>query len=1141
MSSSQRELREVEKLLKLDPTNTELLAQKQKLLADSVEAAREKLEKLRIAQEQAQAKVASGEIGEDQYRALEREVIKAEQSLQKLEVQADNTGGEMKDAGKAAAEAGEDAAESGDKWGGLGEKMLAIGAATAAIAAVGAAVKKVVAEIADLAKKAAYAADDLNTMAAVTGLSTKQLQIFLYASEQIDVSFETLSGSMTRLVRNMGTAQRGTGDAAIAFEQLGIAITDDVTGELRDSQEVFDEIIEALGEMENETQRDAYAMQILGKSARDLNPLIQGGADALKEYGEQAEAAGLILEQGALDKLNLVSDALDTFKATASSVGNLLMVQFAQPIASAIDWVTERIHNFTTEMTSGPGAAAKQLGASIKEAAKETKAADAAFESTTEKLAAQTAITESYIGKLRELEAQGLSTEAASRQYAAVVENLNALYPDLNAQIDENTGLLQNGIGALEEYTQAWLDAAVAQAAQEHLAEILGTTAGLMKDLALKEGELHRKIAEKEALSGPYYELIDALGLSREHIDDVGMSMLELSNMGANSADESVRSLAMSVFKASGEYDNLTDGIASLEYQIEKGNKAVEESKEKYDLAEESLSEYINSLINADEAGGEGTETTINHTEAIEKLAKATNSLAGESDRLTKALKEQEGAGTLSLGTINSLIDSGYALALQIDAETGAVTVNKDAYIALAAAKIEEQIKSAEIDRAMLRAELISEATAAIDTADSYYAMAAAKAAADAALAGSAEYRTYSAQIAALKELKASLGSVSSGYASVGGAAKKAAKEEESAAKQALRAYQDKKKDLDHLKAMDVLDEAKYYDALSKLREEYLTDDENLEEYRKVTEQIHAYDQKMLDASLASYEGHLDEVSDVFKAALSELESEMSDLQRRQESFAGRLASYSDIFDKDESGKITASDPKEALATLEKYRETIAALKDAGLSEGLLAEVTSKDVTSAIAYGEDLLSKSKEDFEEYVDVWEQTQALAKEIAAEYYKDQLTTLETEYNDKLGEALTSLQETAYSSGEETVHELIAGALEQKDALVDTYEQMAKEAIAAFRSAFEDSEVALNYALTTDSLPGKSLYSAGGQAPGYTDAQAAEIVSSIKAAFSDMSITVAPHDTVVNIDGIEAARAIDQPLYDLRAASPQIKDDF
>jgi phage-related minor tail protein len=83
----QSELRQVDKLLKLDPKNTELLAQKQKLLAEAVQNSKEKLDRLKTTQQQVNEQFARGEISEEQYRAFQREVAKAEQELKGFEKQ----------------------------------------------------------------------------------------------------------------------------------------------------------------------------------------------------------------------------------------------------------------------------------------------------------------------------------------------------------------------------------------------------------------------------------------------------------------------------------------------------------------------------------------------------------------------------------------------------------------------------------------------------------------------------------------------------------------------------------------------------------------------------------------------------------------------------------------------------------------------------------------------------------------------------------------------------------------------------------------------------------------------------------------------------------------------------------------------
>ncbi len=91
IKNAQAQLKDVEKLLKLDPSNTELVRQKQKLLADAIKGTKEKLTTLKTAAEQANEQLQKGEITQEQYDALQREIQGTEQALRSLESQASST------------------------------------------------------------------------------------------------------------------------------------------------------------------------------------------------------------------------------------------------------------------------------------------------------------------------------------------------------------------------------------------------------------------------------------------------------------------------------------------------------------------------------------------------------------------------------------------------------------------------------------------------------------------------------------------------------------------------------------------------------------------------------------------------------------------------------------------------------------------------------------------------------------------------------------------------------------------------------------------------------------------------------------------------------------------------------------------
>ena len=135
IKNTQSQLKDVEKLLKLDPGNTELLAQKQKLLSSAVSETKEKLTTLKTAAEQANQALANGDISQEQYDALQREIIETENELKKLEEQANQSATAV----QKIASAGETLKSTGDKVTAAGEKLLP---ATAAVTALGVAAVK---------------------------------------------------------------------------------------------------------------------------------------------------------------------------------------------------------------------------------------------------------------------------------------------------------------------------------------------------------------------------------------------------------------------------------------------------------------------------------------------------------------------------------------------------------------------------------------------------------------------------------------------------------------------------------------------------------------------------------------------------------------------------------------------------------------------------------------------------------------------------------------------------------------------------------------------------------------------------------------------------------------------------------------
>lgn len=308
LSSVDKQLKDVNKLLKLDPTNVELLSQKQKYLEDAIALSTQKLEE----EQKMLNSLPSSATGEltDEQMALAREIEATKIQLEGYQKELEGTTTDTQQADKATEDYGKQQEKTSDKLAKAGQVLTGLQSGFQMLMGAIRTIKQVYDTfIGDTVKLA----DDLMVQAQVTGLSTDALQEYAYMAELVDTDVNVITGSMTKMVKNMATATKGTGDAYKAFEKLGVAVTDS-NGEMRDQNDVFAEVIQALGQMTNETERDALSMQIFGKSARELNPLIEAGADNIEEFRQQAHEMGYVLDEETLGALGSVDDNMQMLK-----------------------------------------------------------------------------------------------------------------------------------------------------------------------------------------------------------------------------------------------------------------------------------------------------------------------------------------------------------------------------------------------------------------------------------------------------------------------------------------------------------------------------------------------------------------------------------------------------------------------------------------------------------------------------------------------------------------------------------------------------------------------------------------------------------------------------------------------------------
>ena len=329
-----RELKNVDKALKFNPGNVELWRQKQELLKQKISETKERLDLLKNAQKQMDA--AGVDKNSEEYRKLQREIITAESQVKTFEAQLRKIGNiNLRAASEQLKQIGSNLESAGQKMRGLSTAAAAV---TAAIGAV--------------TVKSASWADDINTMSKKYSIATDDLQMYAAAAELVDVNVETIAKSHIKLEKSMSSASGGTGATAEAFEKLGVSVTN-ADGSLRDSDAVWQDTITALGQVENETERDALAMQLMGKSAADLNPLIEDGGEAYKNLSETMSKYGLdFIDQETLNNANAFNDSLDTIKAIGAVAFQQLGTTLAAYLAPALEKVVNVVGKVVEWLTN---------------------------------------------------------------------------------------------------------------------------------------------------------------------------------------------------------------------------------------------------------------------------------------------------------------------------------------------------------------------------------------------------------------------------------------------------------------------------------------------------------------------------------------------------------------------------------------------------------------------------------------------------------------------------------------------------------------------------------------------------------------------------------------------------------------------
>lgn len=332
----------------------EVQQQKLGLLRGKLNDQQKELDKIaqeyqKVTKEQGEDSDAAKKLAND-YAVQAKRVSETKTQINNAETALNGMKRQMEQTDDVVEETSDDLKEGGNSavsFGTLFKANVASQALIAGAKALASAVKQVAKEIANTVKETVAWGDDLLTLSVQTGLTTDQLQEFEYMSGALDVDVGTITGSLVKLTRSMSSAQSGSGSAAEAFDRLGVSLTYG-QDQVRDNYYVFLDVIDALGQIENETERDQIAMEIFGKTAQDLNTLVDAGSDTIADYAKEAHEMGYVLEEEGVAGLAATQDALDKLQNKFTGFKNTMVANIAPGITEAIDSVLSFLNGDTS-------------------------------------------------------------------------------------------------------------------------------------------------------------------------------------------------------------------------------------------------------------------------------------------------------------------------------------------------------------------------------------------------------------------------------------------------------------------------------------------------------------------------------------------------------------------------------------------------------------------------------------------------------------------------------------------------------------------------------------------------------------------------------------------------------------------------
>lgn len=538
----------------------------------------------------------------------------------------------------AAEKTGEETEKSGEKAKGAGDAFKDMFKAHLSAEALISALKAIARELVELGKQAVAAAADVAASnaqfeQAFSGVEKEARKSLNSISKETGITATRMQGSFTKIFAFTKSAGGDTEAAMDIASRALRAAADSAAYYDRSVEETTESLLSflkgnyandaALGIAATETTRNTAANKKYAKSFNELSEaqkvdvllsMVEAGNEASGAIGQAAREA----EQWT----NVTGELSEAWKQFLAKIGTPILeglTPIIQGITSALQRMSET-------------AASADLAGDMKDFTDAVDAANAEYEES-EQLIEHNAIKADLLKqRLEELAPQVSTSADAAREYATVVNLLNDIYPELNLQIDEQTGLITANSDALLDNLDVMKQRALVAAKEKRYSAILEAQAKAMLDVQEAQYALDSATYDYKSTQT---QLQNALGVTTEKLDELA-SIYETSGWNQVALSEENRELLAT-------YSELRQEIPALTQEIEDGNNAI--------AAQET------ELTELRKAFGDTSEGAGQLTDAEKEAAEATSELTEEQKALAEEFQNAKESAADSLNSTTGLFE----------------------------------------------------------------------------------------------------------------------------------------------------------------------------------------------------------------------------------------------------------------------------------------------------------------------------------------------------------------------------------------------------------------------------------------------------------------------------------------------------